>query len=77
MPVKATLFGIASTEVRSGEDGRMRFESLYAHGFARVAACTADVYIADPLRNAESVVEVSRRAVGRGRRGRGASRSSP
>ena len=39
----------------------MRFESLYAHGFARVAACTADVYIADPLRNAESVVEVSRR----------------
>ena len=45
----------------SREDGRMRFESLYAHGFARVAACTADVYIADPLRNAESVVEVSRR----------------
>jgi NAD+ synthase (glutamine-hydrolysing) len=39
----------------------MRFESLYAHGFARVAACTADVHIADPLRNAESVVEVSRR----------------
>ena len=39
----------------------MKFESLYAHGFARVAACTADVYIADPLRNAESVVEVSRR----------------
>jgi NAD+ synthase (glutamine-hydrolysing) len=39
----------------------MRFESLYAHGFARVAACTADVYIADPVRNADSVVEVSRR----------------
>jgi NAD+ synthase (glutamine-hydrolysing) len=39
----------------------MRFESLYAQGFARVAACTADVYIADPVRNAESVVEVSRR----------------
>jgi NAD+ synthase (glutamine-hydrolysing) len=39
----------------------MRFESLYAHGFARVAACTSDVYIADPVRNAESVVEVSRR----------------
>src|SRR5918995_470534 len=31
----------------------MRFESLYAHGFARVAACTADVHIADPLRNAD------------------------
>ena len=39
----------------------MRFESLYAHGFARVAACTADVHIADPLRNADSVVAVSRR----------------
>ncbi len=39
----------------------MRFQSLYAHGFARVAACTADVHIADPVRNAESVVEVSRR----------------
>jgi NAD+ synthase (glutamine-hydrolysing) len=38
----------------------MPFESLYAHGFARVAACTADVYVADPRRNAQSVVEVSR-----------------
>jgi NAD+ synthase (glutamine-hydrolysing) len=39
----------------------MPFESLYAHGFARVAACTADVYVADPLRNASSVIEVSQR----------------
>ena len=39
----------------------MTFSSLYAHGFARVAACTADVYVADPLRNAASVVDVSRR----------------
>jgi len=39
----------------------MRFESLYGHGFARVAACTADVHLADPVRNAESVIEVSRR----------------
>ncbi len=39
----------------------MSFASLYAHGFARVAACTSDVYVADPLRNAASVVEVSRR----------------
>jgi len=39
----------------------MTFSSLYAHGFARVAACTADVYVAEPLRNAESVVEVGRR----------------
>ena len=39
----------------------MQFSSLYAHGFARVAACTADVFIADPARNAASVIEVSRR----------------
>src|SRR3954465_10555801 len=38
----------------------MQFASLYAHGFARVAACTADVYIADARRNAQSVVDVSR-----------------
>ena len=39
----------------------MPFASLYSHGFARVAACTADVYIADPRRNAESVIDISRR----------------
>ena len=39
----------------------MPFHSLYAHGFARVAACTADVYIADPGRNAQSIVDVSGR----------------
>ena len=55
----------------------MRFESLYAHGFARVAACTADVYVADPARNAESVIEVSRRLSDVGRRGRGVPRARP
>jgi len=45
----------------TGEDVSMTFHSLYAHGFARVAACTADVFIADPVRNAESIVDVSRR----------------
>ena len=39
----------------------MSFASLYAHGFARVAACTTDVYVADPARNAASVIEVGRR----------------
>ena len=39
----------------------MNFHSLYAQGFVRVAACTADVYVADPARNAQSVVDVSRR----------------
>ena len=32
----------------------MTFASLYAHGFARVAACTTDVFVADPARNAAS-----------------------
>jgi NAD+ synthase (glutamine-hydrolysing) len=36
------------------------FHSLYTHGFARVAACTADVFIADPARNAGSIVDVAR-----------------
>ena len=39
----------------------MSFASLYAHGFARVAACTTDVFVADPARNAASVIDVSRR----------------
>ena len=38
----------------------MTFRSLYAHGFARVAACTADVWIADPSRNAASIASVAR-----------------
>ena len=39
----------------------MTFQSLYRHGFARVAACTSDVHLADPLRNARSVIEVGGR----------------
>jgi NAD+ synthase (glutamine-hydrolysing) len=38
----------------------MTFRSLYAHGFARVAACTADVWIADPTRNAAGIAAVAR-----------------
>ncbi len=37
----------------------MTFRSLYAHGFARVAACTADVWIADPSRNAAGIASVA------------------
>ncbi len=44
----------------------MTFQSLYAHGFARVAACTADVVIADPVRNADGIVEVATRCSDRG-----------
>ncbi|HEY7812807.1 MAG TPA: nitrilase-related carbon-nitrogen hydrolase, partial [Nakamurella sp.] len=39
----------------------MTFRSLYAHGFARVAACTANVWIADPSRNAAGLAAVARR----------------
>jgi NAD+ synthase (glutamine-hydrolysing) len=37
----------------------MTFRSLYAQGFARVAACTADVWIADPSRNAAGIATVA------------------
>jgi len=38
----------------------MDFRSLYQHGFARVAACTARVAIADPIANAEAVLRQAR-----------------
>ena len=38
----------------------MDFYSAYAHGFARVAACTIPVAIADPAANARSVLEQAR-----------------
>ena len=38
------------------------FESLYRHGFARVAACTIPVAIADPARNADAVLAAAREA---------------
>ena len=36
------------------------FESAYRHGFARVAACTIPVAIADPLANADAVLAAAR-----------------
>ncbi|MDF2554502.1 MAG: nadE, partial [Microbacterium sp.] len=36
------------------------FESSYRHGFARVAACTVPLTIADPAANARSVLEQAR-----------------
>ena len=38
------------------------FESVYRHGFARVAACTVPVAIADPAANAAAVIASARRA---------------
>ena len=40
--------------------GGVDFWSAYAHGFARVAACTVPVAIANPARNAEIVLEQAR-----------------
>ncbi|WP_137843043.1 NAD(+) synthase [Microbacterium sp. 2FI] len=36
------------------------FESAYRHGFARIAACTIPVAIADPAANADAVLEAAR-----------------
>jgi NAD+ synthase (glutamine-hydrolysing) len=38
----------------------MHFRSLYQHGFARVAACTGRVAVADPPANAETVLRLAR-----------------
>ncbi len=38
----------------------MNFRSIYQHGFARVAACTSHVAIADPPANAEAVLRQAR-----------------
>ncbi len=39
-----------------------KFRSLYRHGFARVAACTLPVALADPLRNAEATAALAAEA---------------
>ena len=38
----------------------MNFRSLYQHGFARVAACTNHIAIADPAANAETIIAQAR-----------------
>lgn len=38
----------------------MDFRNAYAHGFARVAACTLPVTMADPAKNAEATIEQAR-----------------
>ncbi|GAB97573.1 NAD+ synthase (glutamine-hydrolyzing) [Kineosphaera limosa] len=38
----------------------MDFGSVYAHGFARVAAATMPIAIADPARNAETIATIAR-----------------
>ena len=43
-----------------------QFRNLYAHGFARVAACTAPVSIADPPANAATVIRIARECADEG-----------
>ena len=43
-----------------GREHALPFESAYRHGFARVAACTIPVAIADPAANAEAVLAAAR-----------------
>ena len=39
----------------------MTFQSLYQHGFARVASCTTRVALADPAANAAAILRMSQR----------------
>ena len=38
----------------------MSFRSLYRHGFARVAACTTRIVLADPAANAQAILAMAR-----------------
>ncbi|RAI55127.1 NAD(+) synthase [Roseicella frigidaeris] len=44
----------------------MRFDSLYRHGFARIAACTIRTALADPAANAASILALARDCDARG-----------
>ena len=47
-------------------DRRQAFDSLYTHGFARVAVCIPHVRVADPAFNAERTLELAQRASAKG-----------
>uniref|UniRef100_UPI0035CA68AE nitrilase-related carbon-nitrogen hydrolase n=1 Tax=uncultured Methylobacterium sp. TaxID=157278 RepID=UPI0035CA68AE len=42
------------------------FRSLYAHGFARVAACTGRSHPAEPERNADAILRLAEECHGKG-----------
>ena len=44
-------------EARQARSQPLNFHSLYAHGFVRVAACSAVVSLADPATNAAAILE--------------------
>jgi NAD+ synthase (glutamine-hydrolysing) len=39
---------------------QMKFHSIYSHGFARVAACTIVLSVANPTANAAAIIEAAR-----------------
>jgi NAD+ synthase (glutamine-hydrolysing) len=45
---------------------QMDFSSIYRHGFARVAACTTPIALADPLTNSRAMLEAAERCDRRG-----------
>lgn len=51
--------------MKSEPDRRSRFDSLYAHGFLRIAVCTPRVAVADPATNLRRTLELARLAVAR------------
>ena len=53
------------------------FESIYRHGFARVAVATPRVEVASPAINVAGTLELAGRAADRARRPRGFSRTRP
>src|ERR1700733_7933564 len=46
----------------SADPGRSPFDSLYSHGFVRVAAAVPEVRVADPKFNAERTLALARQA---------------
>jgi NAD+ synthase (glutamine-hydrolysing) len=46
--------------------GMQEFRSIYRHGFARVAACTTQCTLADPMANVAEILEVARACDKRG-----------
>ena len=42
------------------------FSSIYSHGYVRVAACSPEVVVADPQRNAQAIIAAARAVSARG-----------
>ncbi len=65
-PLPARARADTSARFRVGLRPHMDFRCIYEHGFARVAACTERIRIADPPFNAEAVLRQARACDGEG-----------